>query len=340
MGSSDKFCLRWNSFESNISSSFQELRKDSAFFDVTLCCDNGVDIVQAHKVILAACSPFFRKILSHQKSQQNPLLYLKGICLEDLQAALEFMYHGEVNLAQDSLNNFLAVAAELAIKGLSADTKPMSPNATSKTLVTVKRKNSVQQTPNSKPKIAKRPKASQVFTPVENKENIMDRKSKPTQRFTQIEEVKRGVARKFKSSQDLGQVQNFEEISQTSKVKNTIIKTEPIAKNTIKDHTDGTIETSIDDQADFDDKNCNNGVSNSVGYHGEFEDFEDENEFEDSLGFVEGPEDTMDQIEAKGIDSWVWTKKFYYSFSNHMKYESIETCFNKVVCWPIFSHFF
>ena len=297
MGSSEEFCFRWNSYESNISSSFRELREDSEFFDVTLCCDNGIDIVQAHKVILAACSPFFRDILSHQKSQQNPLLYLKGICLKDLQAVLEFMYHGEVNLAQDSLNNFLEVAEELAIKGLSADTKPMSPKATPKTLMSSKRKNSVQQTPSSKPQIAKRQRRSQVLTPVENKENIMDRKSKPTQHFTQIEEVKRGIAKKFKSSQDLGQVENFEEISQISKVKNTIIKAEPTAKDTIKDHADKTMETSIDDQLDFDNKNYNN----TVGYHGEFEDFEDENEFEDSLGFVEDPEDTTDQIETKGI---------------------------------------
>merc|ERR1711890_176092 len=124
MGSSDNFCLRWNDFESNISTSFRELRDDSEFFDVTLCCDNGTDLVQAHKVILAACSPLFRKILAHQKNQQNPLLYLKGIRLKELQAVLNFMYHGEVNVAQDSLNNFLAVAEELAVKGLTTDSKP------------------------------------------------------------------------------------------------------------------------------------------------------------------------------------------------------------------------
>ena len=117
MGSSDNFCLRWNDFESNISTSFRELREDNEFFDVTLCCDNGVDLVQAHKVILAACSPLFRKILAHQRQQQNPFLYLKGIRLKELQAVLNFMYHGEVNVAQDSLNNFLAVAEELAVKG-------------------------------------------------------------------------------------------------------------------------------------------------------------------------------------------------------------------------------
>jgi len=126
MGSSDNFCLRWNDFESNISTSFRELRDDSEFFDVTLCCDNGTDLVQAHKVILAACSPLFRKILAHQKNQQNPLLYLKGIRLKELQAVLNFMYHGEVNVAQDSLNNFLAVAEELAVKGLTTDSQGSS----------------------------------------------------------------------------------------------------------------------------------------------------------------------------------------------------------------------
>ena len=123
MGSSDNFCLRWNDFESNISSSFKELREDSELFDITLCCDNGTDLVHAHKVILAACSPFFRKILRHQKHLQNPFLYLKGIGLKELKAVLNFMYHGEVNVAQDFLNNFLNVAQELAIKGLSSDTK-------------------------------------------------------------------------------------------------------------------------------------------------------------------------------------------------------------------------
>ena len=39
MGSSEKFCLRWNDFERNISGAFRELREDKDFFDVTLACD-------------------------------------------------------------------------------------------------------------------------------------------------------------------------------------------------------------------------------------------------------------------------------------------------------------
>jgi len=112
----EKFCLRWNDFETNISSAFRELRDDKDFFDVTLACDD--DQMQAHKVILSACSPFFRNIL-RRNPHQHPLLYLKGVKFTDLQSVLNFMYHGEVNIAQEELNSFLAVAEDLKVKGLT-----------------------------------------------------------------------------------------------------------------------------------------------------------------------------------------------------------------------------
>ena len=116
MGSAEKFCLRWNDFEANISSAFRELREDKDFFDVTLACDD--DQVQAHKVILSACSPFFRTILKRNR-HEHPLLYLKGVKYIDLVSVLNFMYHGEVNVAQEELNSFLAIAEELKVKGLT-----------------------------------------------------------------------------------------------------------------------------------------------------------------------------------------------------------------------------
>ena len=42
MGNSDKFCLRWNDFESNVSSAFREFREDKELFDVTIACDRLV----------------------------------------------------------------------------------------------------------------------------------------------------------------------------------------------------------------------------------------------------------------------------------------------------------
>jgi len=128
MGSSEKFCLRWNDFETNISVAFRELREEKDFFDVTLACDDSQ--IQAHKVILSACSPFFRNVL-RRNPHQHPLLYLKGVKYKELLSVLNFMYMGEVNVAQEELNSFLAVAEDLRVKGLtqnnsSSDAKPKS----------------------------------------------------------------------------------------------------------------------------------------------------------------------------------------------------------------------
>jgi len=116
MVSNEKFCLRWNDFESNISVAFRELREEKDFFDVTLACDDSQ--VEAHKVILSACSPFFRSILK-KNPHQHPLLYLKGVKFKELVSVLNFMYMGEVNVAQEELNSFLSVAEELRVKGLT-----------------------------------------------------------------------------------------------------------------------------------------------------------------------------------------------------------------------------
>jgi len=125
MATNEKFCLRWNDFESNISLAFREIREEKDFFDCTLSC--GSRQMQAHKLILSACSPFFRSVLK-QNPHQNPLLYLKGVKFTDLQAVLNFMYHGEVNIAQEELNSFLSVAEELQVKGLTQNNSP--PNST------------------------------------------------------------------------------------------------------------------------------------------------------------------------------------------------------------------
>ena len=116
MGTSEKFCLKWNDFESNITSAFREIKEEKDFFDVTIAC--GDDQVQAHKVILSACSPFFKNLL-RRNQHPHPLLYLKGISFSGIQSVLNFMYHGEANIAQEDLNTFLSVAEELKVKGLT-----------------------------------------------------------------------------------------------------------------------------------------------------------------------------------------------------------------------------
>lgn len=79
------------------------------------------------------------------------------------------MYHGEVNVAQDSLNNFLAVAEELAVKGLTTDSKPAGTDTPAKkAVVSTKQKRSLPPGSTSTPQAAKKPKPSQSTTPSED----------------------------------------------------------------------------------------------------------------------------------------------------------------------------
>ena len=63
---SEKLCLQWNDYQENIKSAFGILREDENFNDVTLVCEDGQQ-VEAHKVILAASSPFFQRLLGRNK---------------------------------------------------------------------------------------------------------------------------------------------------------------------------------------------------------------------------------------------------------------------------------
>ena len=114
---SEKLCLQWNDFKENITFSFRELREDQEFSDVTLACEDGQQI-EAHKVVLASSSPFFKELLKKTK-HPHPLLYMRGIRSEDLMAIMDFLYFGEANVFQQNLDSFLALAEELRLKGLT-----------------------------------------------------------------------------------------------------------------------------------------------------------------------------------------------------------------------------
>ena len=74
---SEKFCLRLNDFKKNVKIAFKDLRNYCDFTDVTLACEDGHE-VEAHKVILAASSPFFQNMLKRNK-HAHPLIYMRGM---------------------------------------------------------------------------------------------------------------------------------------------------------------------------------------------------------------------------------------------------------------------
>ena len=113
---SEKLCLRWNDFQENVFSAFESLRADKDFTDVTLVCADSQQL-ESHKVILAASSPFFQKLLRTNK-HSHPMVYMRGMKSEDMVAILDFLYYGEASILQENLDSFLAIADELQVKGL------------------------------------------------------------------------------------------------------------------------------------------------------------------------------------------------------------------------------
>ena len=57
---SDQFYLKWNNYQSNIVVALGNLKLDEDFVDVTLACEGRT--IKAHRVVLSACSSYFKHI--------------------------------------------------------------------------------------------------------------------------------------------------------------------------------------------------------------------------------------------------------------------------------------
>ncbi|KAK7788822.1 hypothetical protein R5R35_012821 [Gryllus longicercus] len=116
MGSSQQFSLRWNNYLSHITGAFDSLRSDEDLVDVTLSCEGKR--IRAHKMLLSACSTYFRDLFKENPCQ-HPVIIFRNVKFEDLVALIDFMYQGEVNVVQEQLASFLTTAELLAVQGLS-----------------------------------------------------------------------------------------------------------------------------------------------------------------------------------------------------------------------------
>ena len=93
---SEKFCLKWNDFHSNVSKSFGLFRNEDYLHDVTLVSDDHHH-VSAHKLVLSACSEYFKNIFKlNNKPNAHPLICLDGVKSDDLKNIIDYIYNGEV----------------------------------------------------------------------------------------------------------------------------------------------------------------------------------------------------------------------------------------------------
>ena len=113
---SDLLHLTNTNFPECLSSSLGLLLSSCTMCDVTLICDDGH--VNAHKIVLAAASSFFKRSLSLIQHQQ-PLFYLRGVRRAEMHAILSYIYSGSAHVAELNLANLLSLANDLEIDGLT-----------------------------------------------------------------------------------------------------------------------------------------------------------------------------------------------------------------------------
>jgi len=114
----DQFSLKWNNFQSNLATGFHDLLQEEMMVDVTLAAEGK--FLQAHKIILSVCSPYFKDLFKVNPCK-HPIVILKDVGHQEMADMLDFMYRGEANVRQEDLAAFLKLAETLKVKGLAGD---------------------------------------------------------------------------------------------------------------------------------------------------------------------------------------------------------------------------
>ena len=106
-GGMQYFSLRWNNHPVNLVSGFSGLYNSETLVDVTLAAEGRY--LQAHRMLLSACSDYFQSLFSVNPSQ-HPIVILKDVNFEDLKTVVQFMYNGIVNVSSEKLPAVLKVS--------------------------------------------------------------------------------------------------------------------------------------------------------------------------------------------------------------------------------------
>jgi hypothetical protein len=116
--STQEYCLKWNNHQTTIINVMDTLLEEESLVDVTLSADG--QLIRAHRIILSACSPYFRSLFkSTYMLDKHPIIVLNGVDFENLKSLIEYMYKGEANVPQHMLSSFIQTAETLQVRGLA-----------------------------------------------------------------------------------------------------------------------------------------------------------------------------------------------------------------------------
>ncbi|XP_045112832.1 chorion transcription factor Cf2-like isoform X2 [Portunus trituberculatus] len=115
--------LSWNNHMSTFSHMLSDVRDVARYTDVTLACDGK--FYPAHKLVLSTCSDYFLKMFEIT-SCKHPVIIIRDVKSKNMEALLNYMYAGVVNVSQSDLPQLIKAAELLEIKGLAVADEPPS----------------------------------------------------------------------------------------------------------------------------------------------------------------------------------------------------------------------
>ncbi|ROT63623.1 hypothetical protein C7M84_018485 [Penaeus vannamei] len=94
----------------------KRILEDTTFADVTLTAEG--QSLKAHKAVLSAMSPYFKKVLQKNPSPHPIIIMPLDMSFEDLQGIINYIYIGEIIVPAENSSSLLKAAKILQISGL------------------------------------------------------------------------------------------------------------------------------------------------------------------------------------------------------------------------------
>ncbi|XP_047480005.1 longitudinals lacking protein, isoforms H/M/V-like isoform X4 [Penaeus chinensis] len=118
--------LRWNNHRTSFLQVLSSLRNKQTYSDITIACSGR--FYDVHKFVLSTCSDYFVEMMEKTPCK-HPVIVLKDIRYQELEALLNYMYLGEVNVLQNELAGLIKAAECLRIKGLAVPDESPPPQS-------------------------------------------------------------------------------------------------------------------------------------------------------------------------------------------------------------------
>ena len=81
---SEKYKINWHTYSDHLREMLHEMMKSKELTDVTLVCDDKIQL-KAHKIVLSACSSVFKCIIN-DLPQNSSVIYLRGIKHQEIES--------------------------------------------------------------------------------------------------------------------------------------------------------------------------------------------------------------------------------------------------------------